>query len=261
MRAGSGVSAWVHNRKAFEWAVTSRTQATSYNAEIYVLTLGLGAAIKYSKRYNIHHIVIFSDCLSALQAITDYTSKPVQYLSILFTQKALAFLNNPTNQISLHWIPSHYSIEGNERVDELAKTATRPNRLIVFPLPTIVFHKVHSKHFIVEEWNKEWKITRDKLHLFHPATTHPPSLRPSLIFWSLSDKKEVFSRMTQLMTGHGYFREYYSCFHIDNDTQCNTDECLQTRQHIIGECSKYNQYRQGLKRVSNNLLLQILLGS
>jgi hypothetical protein len=97
MRAGSGVSAWVRNRKAFEHAVTSRTQATSYDAEMYTLTLSLGAAIEYAKRHDLCHIAIFSDCASALQAITDYTPKLAQYLSILFTQKALAFLNNPAN--------------------------------------------------------------------------------------------------------------------------------------------------------------------
>jgi hypothetical protein len=72
---------------------------------------------------------------------------------------------------------------------------------------------------MAEKWNKEWKITREKLYLFCPAATHPPSLRPSLIFQSLSDKKEVFSRMTQAMTGHEYIGEYYRQFHIDNDTQ------------------------------------------
>jgi ribonuclease HI len=261
MRAGSGVSAWVRNRKAFERAVTSRTQATSYDAEMYALTLGLGAAIEYAKRHDLHHIAIFSDCASALQAITDYTPKPAQYLSILFTQKALAFLNNPANRISLHWTPSHCGIEGNERADELAKIATRPNRPIVFPAPSIAFHKAYSKHYMAEEWNKEWKTTREKLHLFRPAATHPPSLRPSLMFRSLSNKKEVFGRMTQMMTGHGYIGEYYKRFHIDDDTQCNTDKCLQTRQHIIAECSKFRQHRRELKKVSHNMSLQVLLGS
>jgi ribonuclease HI len=134
MRASSGVSTWVYNKRAFKWAIMSRTQATSYNIEMYVLILGLGFAIKYAKRYNLYYIAIFSDYSSALQAITDYTPKPAQYLSILFTQKALTFLNNPTNQISLHWMPNHCSIEGNEKADELAKIATRPNRLIVFLL-------------------------------------------------------------------------------------------------------------------------------
>jgi hypothetical protein len=73
-------------------------------------------------------------------------------------------------------MPSHCGIKGNERVDELAKIATRLNQLIVFPTLTITFHKAYSKHYMAKEWNKEWKTTREKLHLFAQLPlTLPPS--------------------------------------------------------------------------------------
>jgi hypothetical protein len=45
MHAGVGVSAWVNNARAFEHSVTSRREATSYDAKMYVLIHGLSAAI------------------------------------------------------------------------------------------------------------------------------------------------------------------------------------------------------------------------
>jgi hypothetical protein len=53
MRAGLGVRTWVCNRRVFKCAITSRIQATSYDAEMYALMLGLGTAIGYVKRYSI----------------------------------------------------------------------------------------------------------------------------------------------------------------------------------------------------------------
>jgi ribonuclease HI len=148
--AGVGVSAWVNNARAFEHSVTSRCEATSYNAKMYVLIHGLSAAIQYASWHNLTHIVILSDCSAALQAILDYTPKPAQYLSIFFSKKVLSFLENPAYRISLYWTPSHCGIDGNKRADELAKKATQPNCTTVFDAPTIAFHKANSKKLMLE---------------------------------------------------------------------------------------------------------------
>jgi hypothetical protein len=128
---------------------------------------------------------------------------------MFFSKKALAFLKNPDHHISLYWTPSHCGIDSNERVDELAKKATQPNRTAVFDTPTIAFHKAHSKKLMAKQWETIWRESRDKLHLFRPAATHPPSLRPSPLFHVLADKKEIFGRMTQALTEHGYIGKYY----------------------------------------------------
>jgi hypothetical protein len=45
MHTGVGVSMWAKDTRAFEHAVTSRREATSYNAEMYMLVHGLSATI------------------------------------------------------------------------------------------------------------------------------------------------------------------------------------------------------------------------
>jgi ribonuclease HI len=228
---------------------------------MYVLIHGLSAAIQYAKRHNLTHIAILSDCSAALQAILDFTPKPAQYLAMFFSKKALAFLENPDHRISLYWTPSHCGVDGNERADELAKKATQPNRTAVFDTPTIAFHKAHSKKLMAEQWETIWRESRDKLHLFRPAATHPPSLRPSPLFRALADKKEIFGRMTQALTGHGYIGEYYQRFNIDDESRCREDNCLQTRQHILCDCTCYRQHHHILKKITNTMSLQVLFGS
>jgi hypothetical protein len=85
---------------------------------------------------------------------------------IFFSKKALTFLENPAHRISLYLKTSHCGINGNERADEQAKKATQPNCMAVFDVPTIAFHKAHSKKLMVEYWETTWKESRGELHLF-----------------------------------------------------------------------------------------------
>jgi ribonuclease HI len=260
-RAGVGVSAWNKGSKAFETAVTARREATSFDPEMYALVHGLSMAMSHAAKFHLTHIAIFSDSSSALASITDYSPRPGQHLSYIFSKKAFAFLDDLSHRISLYWTPSHCGVEGNERADKLAKEATRPDRPIVFNEPTISFHKAHSKRIMTKRWTQMWGTARDKLHLFRPAAAKPPSLTPSHIFQALKDKKEVFGRVTQALTGHGYIGEYYHRFGIDGVTHCEDDECLQTRYHILAECSRYQQHRLSLAAVSENMSLQVLFSS
>jgi hypothetical protein len=74
--------------------------------------------------------------------------------------------------------------------------------------------------------------------------------------------RELFGRLTQASTGHGYLGEYYQCFVPDETPWCFcTDEVyhptLQTRKHIIFECDHYAQHRPLIK----NRPLEVLLGT
>ena len=63
--------------------------------------------------------IIFSDSLSVLKAMNHTSSKNPQIQKLL--EKCHELLNN--EEIVLCWIPSHIGIQGNEKVDQQAKTS------------------------------------------------------------------------------------------------------------------------------------------
>ncbi|KAG7445344.1 uncharacterized protein BT62DRAFT_859846, partial [Guyanagaster necrorhizus] len=52
-------------------------------------------------------------------------------------------------------------------------------------------------------------------------------------------KREIFGRVLQCRTGHGYIGEYYSQFVPSKDVDCPCGETFQTQEHILHECPLY----------------------
>ena len=65
-----------------------------------------------------HDVVVYSDSMSCLQAIEgEDTDKPF----ICHIKNLLWSLSDKGTRIRFCWVPSHCGIDGNERVDQLAK--------------------------------------------------------------------------------------------------------------------------------------------
>ena len=77
----------------------------------------------------------------------------------------------------------------------------------------------------------------------------------------LGDKREVFGRLTQCWTGHGYTGEFYRRFVPDESSDCPCGKPLQTREHIIRDCARYEAHRDVLRKVSATLSLPEILGT
>ena len=65
-------------------------------------------------------VVIFTDCLSSLQAVENWKNKPSKLM-----EKLLKLCHDVRSlygiEITLQWIPAHCGIFGNEKADQLAK--------------------------------------------------------------------------------------------------------------------------------------------
>lgn len=90
-------------------------------------------------------LLIFTDCQSILQGIRSkstfsFLSKP-DWITSLFTYANLLYDLGITAE--LRWIPAHSSVEGNERVDELAKRFRRSAQSILAKeQPDLILHHV-----------------------------------------------------------------------------------------------------------------------
>jgi len=173
----------------------------------------------------------------------------------------MAFLDSdPAHTVSITWIPGHQDITGNERADEEAKKGTELQSILI-EAGTFAHARRRAKAKVQRDWINEWKKAPKRGH-FAIADRLPPSTAPTNHFMDLKKKREVFGRLTQCRTGHGYFGEYYGRFVPSESTSCpNCDEIIQTREHIIRECPRYDRYRHVLQKVSPTVLLPEILGT
>ena len=90
--------------------------STIFAAEATAISLALNY---YQHMGPVHHdVVIYSDSMSCLQAIEgENTENPF----IRHIMNLLWLLSDKSTHVRFCWIPSHCGIEGNERVDQLAK--------------------------------------------------------------------------------------------------------------------------------------------
>jgi hypothetical protein len=119
------------------------------------------------------------------------------------------------------------------------------------------------KNAIAKLWQKEWRNT-PKVGRFAISNRLPPSLNPTKHFRHLKDSREVFGRVLQCRSGHAYTGEFRQSFLplSPDPTACQCDnETLETRNHILIDCPRYEHHRKILKKASKYLFLPVILGT
>jgi ribonuclease HI len=233
--------------------------AEVYDAEMAGLMMGAKAACKLAKRKNsANHIFLFADNTSAVQSIFDPKPGPSQLYAIKTHRHLTRFLDShPNNQVTIAWCPGHKNIRGNERADKLAKEA-RDRACEAHVAHTTSHARRKAKAATGATWRREWRSTQ-KTGGYATANHIPPSSSPSKTF--TRTPREVFGRLVQCRTNHGYTGEFRRRFFPDEDFSCPCGEEVQTREHIVTRCPLYNNKRSNLRKISRDLWLPVILGT
>ena len=174
-----------------------------------------------------------------------------------FRELAIAFLDaHPENTVTVKWTPGHEGITGNEMADELAKEAAEdapPHRLA-----SRAAARREARERAHAAWTAEWKKSSNSGR-FATANRLPPSEKPRKHFKRL--KREVFGRVLQCRTGHGFTGEYYRIHVPTEPDDCPCGSPFQTRQHIPQDCPRYDEARHILRDVSEHIDLPTILGT
>ena len=110
-------------------------------------------------------------------------------------------------------------IEGNEEADKTAKIGTLKICCAADTYVSLFFMKKKIKENYFLNWQSIWKTQKVGKHNIHFGTV--PKWRPS----SLKLSKQLWSTITQLKLGVGYFRYYLST--------CLTQNLLQSSDYKI----------------------------
>lgn len=161
------------------------------------------------------------------------------------------------HHVYIAWIPGHHNIVGNERADELAKAATRRDDM---PHSTYANARRRNKEGIRQKWTESWyRDVAMQTGRFAIANRLPPTLKPRQHF--THTPQEVYGRLIQCRTGHGFFGEYYATFVPTEPIMCSCGEPRQTREHILRDCPLFARQRIHLRHVSYNIILNEILGT
>ena len=91
-----------------------------------------------------------------------------------------------------------------------------------------------------------------------------PSLNPTNLLQNLKDKRELFGRVVQCRMGHSYTGEYQQSF-LPLSPESNTCPCnnstIESRNHILRDCPRYEQHQEILKSASKYIALLVVLGT
>ncbi|WP_179117650.1 ribonuclease H family protein, partial [Solemya velum gill symbiont] len=99
--------------------------ASIYTAELY----GILFALRLIKKAHVDTATVFSDSLSALQAIQNFHIHHPLVLKIYLEYSKML------SQVTFCWLPGHMGIPGNERADRLAKAALSTPALVPLQIP------------------------------------------------------------------------------------------------------------------------------
>ena len=88
-------------------------------------------ACKHRSTYTNTHIIIWSDRLSSVQAISSLSTRSKTTRDCYDSHNALG----STNTLEIRWIAAHIGLWGNEKADELAKLGTISESTLKCPIP------------------------------------------------------------------------------------------------------------------------------
>jgi hypothetical protein len=176
----------------------------------------------------------------------------------------MQILEQEDRQVTLRWTPGHQGFEINEIADKMARKGCAIPADI---LPeTLSYHAEKRSKSTLKKWREQTKLFPFSA-TFDETVTFPPTVKPNEIFKQLANEPEVFGRLTQIRTMHGYNPSYFHRFNIPHDPVCSCNHQIppvpatRFRDHILHSCESYKEHRKILTEVHRDHSPTVLLGS
>ena len=204
---------------------------TVFQAEVFAIDKALSWSLKYAKT----PVTIYSDSLSALNAIADRSNPLPLVVSIHDSLSQLL----PRLPVRFVWVKAHVGVTGNEAADAAAKDAATQKYKKQYSAFPISYAKRSIRAKLRESWQREYSdaVQGSTTRLFFPTIDSIALFRESI--------SESSFQVTQVLTGHGFHAEYLTRFRIKADSRCPCDrESVQDITHLLITCPHF----AGLRR-------------
>lgn len=201
--------------------------ASIFSAELYAVIL----ALNYILQNHVKSSVIYTDSLSALQAVCNF--KHTKNLLVQRARCLACAVANKGYTAILSWVPSHVGIPGNERADQAATIALAAE---VTPVG-VAFQDLKSvlKSTINSHWQEFWeRQSANKLQLIKPKIG-------KYLMPSGNRLEEVL--LCRLRVGHTLLTHGF-LLGGEEPPQCRHCKCQLSILHILISCPLHERRRQ-----------------
>lgn len=207
-------------------------------------------ALEYVKYQNVRsECVIFSDSQSALQVISSLDK--LKYRSVTGLIHALLL---ELDKVKIQWIKAHCGISGNEIVDKAANLGhTNDFSTLSYLSNEEILTKLNS--CVLEYWRADWRREVDstgKGKFLADMQTHIQNNS----FLSVTSRK-IETSIARLRIGHAGTNAHLFRFNMTDSPICDMCPNRETIQHFLLECPAYNNERDLLRKVYNDLGVEL----
>jgi ribonuclease HI len=230
--------------------------ATVYQAEILVI-VHLAMNLNQNDTDHFERVNIYVDSLSSLQKLQSSRSVTELELECFEALNELA----SSREVNLDWIPAHMGFFGNEKADELAKTAART--AFVGPQPSVPvssqLKKTAIKKWGFEEHSQRWSV-QTKFRNTKSILGEPKTLKGNFVLKLDRNSARI---LTQVVTGHSALNEHLHRMGLINSPLCNKcEKASESRDHFLCECEAFGVLRYielGKPKLTQNELRDLSL--
>ncbi|XP_031781630.1 uncharacterized protein LOC116416661 [Nasonia vitripennis] len=228
------------NNQAYQFKI--HTEASIFTAEGLAIFLSLNNIINS----NFKRAYIFTDSLSILSALKDYTPNKSRNTShiILDIKTLLNKCSQENIKVTLIWIPAHVNIKYNETVDSLAKNAIKDGTNTIYLLPFSDFGDkikqkliLNTQQLITDQGT--YKGTHYFDHYYKDNEAKP-------WFTKINLPREHITTINRIRSNH--YNLSASLFR-KNIIQSPTCECgyeSENIDHILWDCPRFSNQRYSL---------------
>lgn len=230
-KVGAALTWWEDGKEILNNTFSLDPHCTVFQSELYALY----RAVSQARDSNRETVNILSDSRSSLELLQ---SPKLSHPLAKAIKECIAQIRAEGRQVRLFWLRAHVGTPGNERADELAKSASA----IVSPQPDYTSVPLsYVKKKIREESVQKWQDRYDSTLTGSVTKVFFPDVATS---YGIIRKSKPSPTHVQMMTGHGGFGEYLHRFGLRTSPGCECDpNVVESVWHLLFECPRFSSAR------------------
>ena len=144
------------------------------------------------------------------------------------------------NKVSLHWLPAHSGVAGNEMADKLAKRAAGLSSIhLRYRLSRSTLNN-HIQNKLLESIQHKWALETQA----RQTKVFVSSVNRKLSKALLSNPKSVTSGIVRALTGHNCLKNHLATIKVREDPSCDYCGMDETSEHVIRHCTRFTTERE-----------------
>lgn len=187
------------------------------------------------------HYFIISDSLSSIEAIRSMKlAKHSSHFLHRILEKLSALAKN-NYRITLVWVPSHCSIQGNEEADSLAKVGAKEGNIFERIINFDEYYSIIHQRTL-ENWQKSW----NEGELGRWCYSINPKVKTEPWFKGLNLNRSFIQTISRLMSNHYALDAHFYRIGLAGSNVCSCGEGFLDIEHLVWSCPEYNCARSQL---------------